>query len=101
MSGFRKSGHICGTFGDDFNLVLWQIWLQSPNLMYANGTYNHMFCEHCTLNIVLFAKLKCPPMCITSQFAKLTVRQYTAYTVLKYIPTATYPLHEESLSTNT
>ena len=31
--------------------------------------------EQCTLNIALFAKLKCPPMCITSQLAKLIIHQ--------------------------
>ena len=30
--------------------------------------------KQCTLNITLFAKLKCPPMCIMSQFAKLIVK---------------------------
>ena len=27
---------ICGTFGSDYNLVVWRIWLRLPNLMYAN-----------------------------------------------------------------
>ena len=49
--------HIHGTLGGDFNLAVWQIWLQLPNLMYANTTY-----EQCTLNIVLFAKPKCPSL---------------------------------------
>ena len=31
--------------------------------------------KQCTLNIALFNKLKCLPMCITSQFAKLIAHQ--------------------------
>ena len=39
-----------------------------------------MYYEQCTLNIVLFTKLECPPMCITSQFAKCIVCQiYCVY----------------------
>ena len=40
-----------------------------------NTTHNHVYYEQCTLNITLFAKLNIPPMCITSQFAKLIVCQ--------------------------
>ena len=48
--------------------------------MYAKSTYNHVHYEQCTINITLLAKLKSPPMCIMSQFAKLIVRQiYHAY----------------------
>ena len=36
---------ICSTFGGDFNLAVWQFWLQSPNLMYTNTTYNYMYYE--------------------------------------------------------
>ena len=36
---------ICGTFDGDFNLAVWWFWLQSPNLMYANTTYNHVYYE--------------------------------------------------------
>ena len=75
--------HRRGTFGGDFNLVVWWICLQSPNFMYANITYNHVHYEQCTLNIALFAKLNCPPICITSQFAKLIVYQiYCVYGIL-------------------
>ena len=28
--------HIRGTFGGNFNLAVWRLWLRSPNLMYAN-----------------------------------------------------------------
>ena len=61
--------------GGDFNLTIWQIRLRSPNLMYTNTPYNHMYYEQCTLNIILFAKLKSLQVCITSQFAKLIVHQ--------------------------
>ena len=27
---------IHGTFGSDFNMVVWQFWLQLPNLMHTN-----------------------------------------------------------------
>ena len=68
---------ICGTLGGDFNLEVWRIWLQSPNLMYVNTTYNNVCYAQCTLSIALFANyVKCTPMCIMSQFAK-----YTAYMV--------------------
>ena len=66
---------MCGTFGGDFNFAVWQIWLPFPNLMHANTIYKHVYYEKCTLNITPFSKLKCPPMCITSQFAKLIVGQ--------------------------
>ena len=66
---------ICSTLGGDFNLAVRWIWLPSPNLMYTNNTYNHAYYKQCTLNIALFAKLKCPPMWIMSQFTKLIVRQ--------------------------
>ena len=36
--------------------------------------------KQCTFNIALFAKLKFLPICMTSQFTKLTVRQiYRVY----------------------
>ena len=39
-----------------------------------------MFYDQCTLNIALFAKLKCPPMCIMAHFARLIVHQiYCVY----------------------
>ena len=65
---------IRGTFGGDFNLVIWRIWFQSLNLMYAKSTYNHVHYEQCTITIILLVTLKSPPMCIMSQFAKLIVR---------------------------
>ena len=77
-----------GTFGNDFiNLVVWQIWLRLPNLMYANTTYNHMYYEQCTLNITLFANRKCPPLHIMCQLTELIVRQvYCVYGIdHKYI----------------
>ena len=55
---------ICSKFGGGFNLVVWHTWLRSPNLMYDNTTCNHVYYEQCTLNVALFAKLKCPPMCM-------------------------------------
>ena len=66
------------------HFVVWQIWLRSPNLIYANSTYSHVYYEKCTLNIVLFSKLKWPPMCITSQFAKLMFTKHTSYTITSY-----------------
>ena len=38
----------CGkaaTFGRDFNLAVWQFWIRSPNLMYTNTAYNHVYYE--------------------------------------------------------
>ena len=55
---------IHGTFDSDFNLVVGPFWLQTPSLMYTNTSYNHVYCEQCALNIALFAKLKCLPMCV-------------------------------------
>ena len=34
---------IHGTLGNNFNIVVWWFWLQLPNLMYTNTTYNHMY----------------------------------------------------------
>ena len=74
-------------------ILVWRFgeyWLQLPNLMYANTTYNHvllllLYYEQCTLSI---AKLKSPPMCVMSQFAKLIVHQVAippiVYTVYSY-----------------
>ena len=48
--------------------------------MYTNTTYHHVYYEQRTLKIILFVKLKCPPICIISQFFKLIVRQiYCVY----------------------
>ena len=64
--------------------MVWQIWLQSPNLiMYTNTTYNHMYYEQVHSISPFFAKLKSLPMCITSQFTKLIVCQiYRVYASL-------------------
>ena len=74
---------VCSTFVNDFNLVVWWFWLWSPNLMYNNTIYNNMYYkshEAMYAQYSLFVKLKCPPMYIMSQFAKLVVRQiYHAY----------------------
>ena len=46
--------HICGLFGGDFNLAVWQIFIGSPNLNHAVLTRTHemnQFISH-------FAKLK-------------------------------------------
>ena len=49
-------------------------------------TYNHVYYEQCTLNIALFTKLKCPLMCITSQFfPKLLFTKCATYTVHSYL----------------
>ena len=37
--------HIHSTFGGDFNLMVWQFWLQLPNLMYVNTTHKHVYYE--------------------------------------------------------
>ena len=50
-----------------------------------------MYYEQCTLNITLFAKLKCLPMCITSLLAKLSVHQI--YCVYSITPTVVLPVH--------
>ena len=47
---------IYSTFGSDFNLVVWQFWLRSPNLMYANTTYNHVYYETMYTQYHPFAK---------------------------------------------
>ena len=91
---------IRGTAGGDFNFAVWQIWLRSPNLMYANTTYNHMYYEQYTLNIALFAKLECLSMCIASQFTKLIVGQiYCIYDISFYIPVINliFTLHQRKL----
>ena len=78
---------IHGTFDGDFNLVVGPFWLQTPNLMYTNTTCNHVYCEQCALNITLFAKLKlkCPPMCVTSQFTKLVRQIYCTHYLNIYV----------------
>ena len=73
---------VCSTFGGDFNLSVWLVWLQPPNLMFTKSTYNHMYYQQYTLNIILFSKLKSSPMCITSNFTKLIFVKYTTYMVL-------------------
>ena len=83
-----------------YTWYIWQIWLQSPNLMYANTTYNHVNYEQCTLNIALFDKPKCSPMCMMSQFTKLIVRQiYGIYSWPNYICTLEYMDHWHTITT--
>ena len=57
----------------DFNLVVWRLWLQSANLMYANTTYNHVYYEatytQCRPEISANVQI------IMFQFPKLIVRQ--------------------------
>ena len=61
----------------DFNLVVWRLWLQSPNLMYANTTYNHVYYEatytQCRPEISANVQI------IMFQFPKLIVRKYTTF----------------------
>ena len=53
--------------------------------------------EKRTLNIAMFTKLKCPPICIMSQFTKLIFARYTVYMVGATILQST-ALHQPSQS---
>ena len=44
IKSLKTVHHICGTFGGDINLAIWQFWLQLPDLMYTN-TDNHVYYE--------------------------------------------------------
>ena len=66
---------IHGTFGRDFNLA---VWLQLPNLIYANTTYNHMYYEYCTLSIALFTKLNICQCTLHPNSPNLLSAKYTA-----------------------
>ena len=62
---------ICGTLDGDFNLAVWQFWLQSPNLMYTNTTYNHVYYEamypkYCLVyQTKISTNVHCIPICQT------------------------------------
>ena len=60
--------HIRSTFGGDFNLVVWWFWLQLPNLMYINTTYNHVYYE----------------FVLRSDLPNLMFAKYTVYTVCEH-----------------
>ena len=44
IKSLKTVQHICGAFGGDINLAIWQFWLQLPDLMYTN-TDNHVHYE--------------------------------------------------------
>ena len=63
-------------------ISIWRIWLQLPNLMYTNTTYNHvLYYEHCALNTALFTKLKYPPCALHPNSPNFLFAKYTMYTV--------------------
>ena len=54
-----SSYRIHSTFGSDFNLAVWWLWLWSLNLMHANTTYNLVFYEVSWSNV--HATSSCSP----------------------------------------
>ena len=79
----KNKYRIHGTFGGDLNLAVWQIWFQSPNFMSANSDYNQTI-PFMSVFINPICQTKCPPICITFQFAKLNVHQmYRVYGILQ------------------
>ena len=63
-------------------ILIWRIWLQSPNFMSANTDYSQAIPLYRFL-LTLFAKLNVHQFALTFQFAKLNVCQmYHIYSII-------------------
>ena len=76
--------HIRGTFGIDFKLTVWQIWLQSPNFMSTNTDYSQTI-PFMSVFINPIPQTKCSPITLHSNSPNLMLAKCTAYTVCIYI----------------
>ena len=59
-----------GTIGGDFNLAVWQFWLQTPNLMYTSTSHIHTYLimsisQSMYTQYYPICQTKCLPICIT------------------------------------
>lgn len=69
VTKYKMNRHtIYAVIDSDFNLVVWRLWLQLPNLMYTNTAHNHVYYKAMHTEHYPLCQTKCLPVSIIKNF---------------------------------